>query len=764
MTDIPPGSPYFTPPPPDSEPAGRAAGAPITGRPIGSDVQKSARAAPYQQRQAVSPLRVKLAAGGFALLFAAVGLKVTDATIITPTLPRVPVPARQVAAEAGVSRAEVTDRNGEVLAVSVRGTALYAQPELLENRGRVAVQLNRILPHLSREHLLERLNLDTAWVYLDRFITLEQQAQINALGHIGLGFEAAERRQYPRGRDAAHVLGAVGADGRARGGVEEWFNERLMASRAPLRLSVDIRVQRELREAVESHRALNSALGGAAVMLDMRTGEIVGMVSNPDFSASDLTGASSEAMFNRVTTGTYEPGSTFKLFTSAMALDLGVANVNTTYDAARPIEVAGFRIRDDHPTLRAMAVPEIVAISSNIATAHMVMAVGRHRHQEFLGRMGFLERQSLELPGVARPLFPRGRNWIDLSSMTISYGHGISVTPLQVVTGVAALANGGILRNPTLMAVPEGETRDGTRVISERTSEIMRRIMRLVVTHGTGTRAEAPGYFSGGKTGTASKLNARGQYMHGRNVTSFVGAFPMNAPIYALYVMLDEPRPRAENGGFTTAGMVAAPLFRRVVERTGPILGLTPETERAQIIQAGMSINVGGRPMRIQIAGPSLAPTVTPVTASTPARAATAAASQPRVIAPAAPQASASGTLRAAAPPATATAAPAAPQASAPAARGATPAAAPAARAFVPAAPQAAAPAASQTGASAGMRATAPPATGAAAASAPPRPAGPRLLPPPPTTSGGMDGPIRRTDTIVPGPRLIFVSAPDAPR
>lgn len=600
--DIPPGSPYFTPPDPDSLPAGR--GQPITGRPVGSEVQR-ARPGPFQQRLAVSPLRVKLAAGGFAVLFAILGLRATQVTVISPILPRVPVPARQASVEATVARAEITDRNGEALAVSVRGIALYAQPALLENTGRVAVQLNAILPHLSRQHLLERLNLDSAWVYLDRFITPEQQTRINALGHIGLGFEPAERRQYPRGRDAAHVLGQVGADGLARGGVEEFFNERLLASRAPLRLAIDIRVQRELREAVEAHRALNNALGGAALVMDLRTGEIIGMASNPDFSASDLSTVTGEAAFNRTVNGTYEPGSTFKLFSAAMALDLGVANVNTTYDASRPIQVANFRIRDDHPTLRAMPVPEIVAISSNIATAHMVTAVGRQRHQDFLRRMGMLDRQSVELPAVGRPLYPRGRAWSDLSTMTIGYGHGISVTPLQVVTGVAALANGGILRTPTLVAVPEGETREGTRVISERTSEIMRRIMRLTVTHGTGTRAEASGYFPGGKTGTAQKINSRGQYMQGRNVVSFVGAFPMNAPLYALYVMLDEPRPRAENGGHTTAGLVAAPLFRRVVERVGPILNLTPETERAHAIQASMAINSGGRPMRIQIGTPS---------------------------------------------------------------------------------------------------------------------------------------------------------------
>ena len=602
MTDVPL---HRQAPDPHSMPAGRA-----QGRPIGSEMQRSWRPAQIGPRLAVSRQRVIIAASGFAILFAAVALKATDATILSPSLPRMaPAAARAQVADTAVSRAEVVDRNGEVLAVSVRGTALYARPNLLENPTRLAQQLNQILPHLSRAHLLERLTLDSNWVYLDRFITDEQQTRINALGQIGLGFETAERRQYPRGRDAAHVLGAVGADGLSRGGVEQWFDERLQANRAPLRLSIDIRVQRELREAVEASRAHHSAIGGAAVMMDIRTGEIIGMVSNPDFIASDLTSATATAMFNRVTTGVYEPGSTFKLFTAAMALELGVATITSGYDASRPIQLPqGRSISDFHGQNRWLTLPEIVAFSSNIATAHMAIAVGRQRHRDFMQRMGMLDRQSLELPGVARPLYPRGRNWLDVSTMTIGFGHGIAVTPLQVVTGVAALANGGILHSPTLVALPEGETREGTRVISERTSETMRRIMRLVVTHGSGSRAEAAGYFTGGKTGTAQKLDSRGQYMRGRNVTSFVGAFPMQAPRYALYVMLDEPQARADTGGQATAGLIAAPIFRRVVERVGPMLGLTPEIDRAAAIQAGMAMNFGGRPSRVSVPAPASAP------------------------------------------------------------------------------------------------------------------------------------------------------------
>ncbi len=611
-------------PAPDSAPAGRA-----QGRPIGSEMRSSWQATAPQPRLAVSQGRVTIAAVAFGVLFSAVALKVTDATILSPSLPRMPTPAARVqVADTAVSRAEITDRNGEVLAVSVRGTALYARPQLLENIPRVAQQLNQILPHLPRAHLLERLNMDSNWIYLDRFITEEQQTRINALGHIGLGFETAERRQYPRGRDAAHVLGAVGADGQSRGGVEQWFDERLQANRAPLRLAIDIRVQRELREAIEAQRAHHSALGGAAVLMDVRTGEVIGMVSNPDFIASDLSTATGAAMFNRVTTGVYEPGSTFKLFTAAIALEVGSATPNTIYDATRTIMVPGHPgIRDDHPAGRALSVAEIVALSSNIGTAHMATAVGRARHQDYLRRFGMLERQSLELPGVARPLFPRGRAWTDLSSMTIGYGHGIAVTPLQITTGVAALVNGGLLMNPTMVALREGETPEGVRVISDRTSETMRRMMRLVVTHGTGSRADVAGYFVGGKTGTAQKLGANGRYLERRNVTAFVGAFPMNAPRYALYVMLDEPRGLPEAGGRPTAGLVAAPVFRRVVERVGPILGLTPETDRAAAIQASMTMNAGGRPARV---GPS-APPAAPAQAPAPAQRAPAAVQIPRV-------------------------------------------------------------------------------------------------------------------------------------
>ena len=622
MTEDAPGA---APQAPDADalPLGRA-----YGRPIGTEMVRSAPApGPSVVGPALSRGRVMIAAAGFGLLFGAVALKLADATILSPMVPRTPsVAARTAAQDTAVTRAEVTDRNGEALAVSIRGIALFAQPEHIENPVRVAHQLHQILPHLSLEFIHERLNYNLPVVYLDRFITMEQQAQINALGHIGLGFEPAERRQYPRGREAAHVIGSVGADDIARGGVEQYFDERLRLNRQGLRLSLDIRIQREMREAVEAQRAHFNAIGGAALMMDMRSGEILGMVSNPDFSAADLSTATGQALFNRITTGVYEPGSTLKLLTAAMALDSGAVTTATGYDASRPIQLPQNRmIRDFRGQNRWLTVPEIVTHSSNIGTAHMAMALGRRRHQEYLQRMGMLERPTLELPGMARPLYPRGRDWSDVSTMTIGYGHGIAVTPLQVLTAVSAIANGGVMIRPTLVAHdPATPMPEGTRIISERTSETMRRIMRLAVTHGSGSRADAPGFFVGGKTGTAQKLNERGQYMVGRSVTSFVGVFPIQEPRYALYVMLDEPRARAETQGHATAGWIAAPLYRRIVEGTAPILGLTPEIEpRASAIQARLSMPLNGRgpapPARVAPGAPAAQPPARgPAAVSTP--------------------------------------------------------------------------------------------------------------------------------------------------
>lgn len=607
------------PPTPDAVPGDRVIGA----RP-GQQRALVRVAAPDLARRAQlerTRARLVVAAAGFAVLFSAVGVKLTLATLLDPAMPKLRAAPTVPSAEPQVARAAITDRNGEVLAVSLRVTELYANPQEINDPVAAADRLLTVLPNLDRERLVERLSQRNVpgterpvqFAYIQRNLTPRQTQAVNNLGQPGFHFRPAERRFFPQGSSAAHIVGHVDVDGRGIAGVERGFDQRLRAERSPLRLSIDIRVQVALRDAVQAAIADFNGIGGAGVLMDANTGEVIAMVSLPDFDASDPLSLArrpqagpvnrrsptqdTDPTFNRATVGVYEPGSTFKLFTTAMALDLGTVNIWGGYDASRPIRYGRFTINDFKGKNRWLAVPEIMAYSSNIASAHMAQAVGPQRHREFMGRMGMLSRLQIELPETARPLAPSAQGWRDINTMTVGFGHGISITPLHVVTGVAALANGGILRQPTLLAHPPGAEREGVRVISERTSETMRRLMRLVVTDGSGKGAEVPGYFVGGKTGTAQKVGPRGGYLENKRIAAFVGAFPMNAPRYAFYVMVDEPKPNARSHGYATAGWVAAPAAGAVIRRVAPILGMVPETDRAPQIQASISIPMQpGRP------------------------------------------------------------------------------------------------------------------------------------------------------------------------
>jgi cell division protein FtsI (penicillin-binding protein 3) len=552
--------------------------------------------------------RLGIATLGFAILFGAVAVRLAEKTVINPASSAIAQGRPLPRAEPPVTRAEIVDRNNEVLAVTVRGTALYARPALIQDPQAVAALLHPILPHLDRERLVARLSPPYVFAYIDRFITPRQEAAINALGIVGLNFETAERRTYPRGRDAAHVLGLVDVDNQGLFGAERWFDERLRVDRTPLRLSLDIRIQRELRETLAHTIERFSGIGGVAMLMDVNNGEMLGMASLPDFSGADPAASPPGNRFHRAVEGVYEPGSTMKLVTAAMALELGTVQMHSGFDASRSIQFGRHSISDFRGKNRWLALPEIIAYSSNIASAHMAMTAGPARHREFLARMGIARHQRLgiELPESAAILLPGERDWRDIHTMTIGFGHGVSITPLHVINSAATLANGGLFRVPTILAQPPGVEREGTRVISERTSAQMRRLMRIAVTEGSARGANAPGYFVGGKTGTALKPNPGGRgYSTDRRVSAFVGAFPMHAPRYAIYIMVDEPRPRADTGPYATAGVVAAPAARRVIERVAPILGLVPEIERMAEIEQALHVPLQpGRPPASPIAAP----------------------------------------------------------------------------------------------------------------------------------------------------------------
>ena len=373
----------------------------------------------------------------------------------------------------------------------------------------------------------------------------------------------------------SHIVGFTDIDGRGLSGMERSFDDSLGGSSEPLQLSLDLRLQHVLSEELAASMTEFSGIGAAGLVMDAKTGEVLAMVSLPSFDPKDAGTADKDARFNRATLGTYEMGSVFKLLTAAMALDSGVVELTESFNVAKPIRVGGFTINDYKPKGDTLTVPEVMIHSSNIGTVHMIERVGKELQQRYLGDFGLLEAASIELPEVGSPLVPRP--WREINMMTVSYGHGLSVSPLQLVTAMSAVVNGGQLKTATLLKRPENQPVGGERVISPETSETVSWLMRQVVTQGTGKFANAKGYLVGGKTGTADKL-INGRYSDNARIASFIGAFPMDDPRYVIFAMVDEPKGLKRTYGYATGGWVAAPVVGRVVERIAPLLGVSRRT------------------------------------------------------------------------------------------------------------------------------------------------------------------------------------------
>jgi cell division protein FtsI (penicillin-binding protein 3) len=556
--------------------------------------------------------RLLLSAAGFMLLFGAVVAKLCSATILFPMIPKLPAEVARVPDPAALAladgdgtapppapgtipashgpRAQIVDRNGEILAISLPVSSLYANPKEMIDPADAAHKLKSALPRLDEDLVRTRLMAAKQFVYLARQITPQEQLAINALGIPGVYFQAGERRRYPEGRVAAHILGGVDVDSHGIAGVEKYFDARLREDPEPLRLSIDVRIQGVLRDELAKSMDEFTAIGGCGIVMDVRTGEIIAMVSLPDYDANKAAQAPPEQRFNRAVTGMYEPGSTFKLQTAGMALDSGAAQLWSEFDAAHDIHIGRFTITDFEGKHRMLALPEVLAYSSNLGAAHIAQAVGSERQRTWLGNMGMFDRIGVELPEAGRPIFPSVANWGEAANLTIGFGHGIAVSPLHVVRGTAALANGGVVLRPTLLAQePDSAPRVGIRVMQQQTSDTIRKLMRLVVTDGYGKPADIPGYFVGGKTGTAEKVGGHVYRKHA-NVSAFMSVFPMNAPHYAVYFMLDEPHGNKSTGGFSTAGAVSAPAAGRVIAKIAPMLGLLPDMADMPALTVALSI------------------------------------------------------------------------------------------------------------------------------------------------------------------------------
>jgi len=479
-------------------------------------------------------------------------------------------------------RADIMDRNGIELARTFEAYSLSVEPrKLISEPHQLARRIAAILTDKTEADIYEQITHRGTFRYIARRVLPSEAKRINDLGEpaINLGREA--ERLYPNFNLAAHVVGYSDDAGHGMSGLERAFDERLSSDEGrskPLMLSIDVRVQQALEHELRQVYIDQRAQGAVGIVMDVDTGEVVAMTSLPDFNPNQPGQSGDAGRYNKASFATYELGSTFKALTLANGIEHGqIPDMRKTWDATKPIQMGRFRIRDDHAKNRWLTAPEIFIHSSNIGTARIAIETGRDQQRAMLEALGFLKPVDIELPERARPQFPELSRWGELSTMTIAYGHGISVTPLHLASAYATVVNGGLYRPPTLL---KRETApEGVRVFSEPTSAKMRALLRLVVTNGTGRKANAPGYRVGGKTGTAEKIES-GRYVRGANVSTFAAAFPMDAPRYVVIAMVDDPRGSAESAGFRTAGMVVAPVVSRLVQRIGPLLGVQPDASR----------------------------------------------------------------------------------------------------------------------------------------------------------------------------------------
>ena len=482
------------------------------------------------------------------------------------------------------ARADIVDRNGVPLARTMDAYSVAVRPsKLIGEPAELARKLHEIFPDEPEAAFYKKLT-GRGWAYLRRRALPEEVAAVNALGEIGIEFPREKERLYPQRTLAAHVLGfAPNAEGVGGMGVEAAFNKRLTdpALRSqPFAVSIDSRVQGALESELYAQLVQTHAKGAAGVILDANTGEVIAMASLPVFDPNKLENyagkrCSESPLCNHMVQARYELGSAFKPLSIAAAMDAGVVtSMSKRYDATAPISIGGFRIKDEHALGRWLNVPEILVHSSNIGTARIADEMGAGPLQKTFRSLDFDQRAPIEFNERAKGIWPS--NWGRITSMTTSYGHGIAVTPLHLATAYAALVNGGIWRPATVRKLRPDEVPQGRRVFSAATSARMRQLLRMIVSAGTGRNADAKGFRLGGKTGSAEKPQ-EGRYSKTANVTTFASAFPMDNPRYVVVAIMDEA---VGVFGLRTAAWTAAPVVKRVVERTGPMLGVMPDERR----------------------------------------------------------------------------------------------------------------------------------------------------------------------------------------
>jgi cell division protein FtsI (penicillin-binding protein 3) len=534
-----------------------------------------------KRKSAQAKNRVGLLIAGFTVFYCVIGGRLVQYGVAEPLTTSSILPPDRLMA----SRPDLVDRNGEVLATDIRTVSLFAEPHKIVDPDEVVEKLSTVLNDLDVKSTYTKLTSDSRFQWLRRQLTPKQQSQILALGIPGIGFRPEKRRFYPGGSTAAHVVGHVNIDNRGVAGMERYVDSQGLADLAavgmtssqplePVKLSLDLRVQAIVREVVVSAIKKFQAIGAGAVVMDVHTGEILAMASVPDYDPNNPAEGAEEGWLNRMSNGTFEMGSTFKSFTIAMALDTGRVKITDSFDARFPIRIGGFTIKDFHGKGRLLTVPEVFQYSSNIGTAKMADVVGIEGHKAFLTKIGLLTKMQTELPEVAQPSQPR--EWKKINSITISFGHGVSTTPLQTAVAGAALINGGKLVQPTFLPrTREQADLVAKQVIKPSTSDSMRYLFHVNGVKGSGKNARVEGFNVGGKTGTADKV-VNGRYVHDKNFNAFLAAFPIDNPEYVVLTFIDEPKTDKGNGA-ALAGSSAAPMAHDIISRAAPILGVKPK-------------------------------------------------------------------------------------------------------------------------------------------------------------------------------------------
>ncbi len=505
--------------------------------------------------------------------------------------------AARAAATPPSNRADIVDRNGQLLATSLVAHSLYADPKRIWDPVETAKALRTVFPELNEAELVTKLSSRSRFEWLKRRLTPKQKQAVWALAQPGLEFVEESDRVYPMGRLAGHVIGSMQPNGKGINGMERAMDDRLMTGDGvtPLKLSIDSRIQYLVETELAREASAQRAIGGAGVLMDLKTGEVLAAASWPFMDPNSPETNSPNEQNNRVTNSRYEMGSTFKVFTVAIGLEDKVITPDTLFDARAPMRIGDETIHDFHGQNKMLSVVEILSHSSNIGTVRIARSVGAPRVKEFFNRIGLMEAAGGELAESARPLLPR--RWSDISAATASFGHGIAVSPMAVAAAYGAISNGGNYVRPTFLARDIGSPVSSRQVLSAETSRTIVDLMRKVVTEGTGRRADALGYLVAGKTGTGEKAGPNG-YDANRRVSSFAGVFPSNDPRYSILILLDEPKGSADTGGVATAGMTAAPSVARIVERAAPLLGVAPTRTLALADAPRMTVKSGGTQSR----------------------------------------------------------------------------------------------------------------------------------------------------------------------